>query len=91
MAALLSTVERRILEATHEAEAEGADRARLTDVVRRRVGQFTGAQFRQGVAGLSDRRLLRARVATKTGGEIAQVVIERLTPLGNQAIGRGRP
>ena len=87
MGASLSTAERRILEAAHDAESgDGADR--LTDVVRRAVGQLTGQEFRRGVASLSERQLLRAHVCTKVNGEVGQVVIERITLLGRRAIRR---
>jgi hypothetical protein len=35
---------------------------------------------------LAKRGLLRARVRTKTGGEIGRVVIEEVTPLGRGVI-----
>ncbi len=87
MGASLSTAERRILEAVDDAEA-GDTNGRLTDVVRRELGQVPGQEFRRGVASLTERRLLQARVALKAGGEVGQVVIERVTFLGRRAIGR---
>jgi hypothetical protein len=87
MGASLSTAERRILEAVDDAEAADAD-GQLTDVVRRALGQLPGQEFRRGVATLTERRLLDARVAVKTGGEVGRVVIERVTFLGRRAIGR---
>ena len=87
MSAALSTSERRILEAAHDAEAEGTS-GNLTDLVRRTLGQLPGPEFRQGVASLAARQLLHARVAVKAGGEVGQVVIERTTFLGRRAIGR---
>ncbi len=87
MGAELSTSERRILEAVDDADvADGG--GLLTDVVRRAVGQLPGHEFRRGVASLTERRLLQARVAVKAGGEVGQVVIERVTFLGRRAIGR---
>jgi|GEM_PF-3740091 len=90
MGATLSPSERRILEAVNDAEvAEVAESAgQLTDVVRRTLGQLPGDEFRQGVATLTERRLLQARVAVKAGGEVGRVVIERVTFLGRRAIGR---
>ncbi len=87
MGASLSTAERRILEAVDDAEAIDTG-GYLTDVVRRELGQLPGQEFRRGVASLTDRRLLQARVALKAGGEVGQVVIERVTFLGRRAIGR---
>jgi len=87
MGASLSTAERRILEAAHDAEADGVD-GHLTDVVRHTLGQIPGPEFRHGVASLADRQLLRARVAVKAGGEVGRVVIEATTFLGRRAIGR---
>lgn len=87
MAASLSTAERQILEAAHDAEAADTS-GHLTDVVRHTLGQLPGPEFRQGVASLTERQLLRARVALKKGGEVGQVVIERTTFLGRRAIGR---
>lgn len=82
VAASLSTAERRVLVAV-TAECVSADPVELTDAVRRRtLHQVTGPEFRRAVASLAERRLLRARVATKAGGEIGRVVIEDLTPLG---------
>lgn len=91
MGASLSTAERRILEAVDN--AAGADspsdgNGQLTDVVRRELGQLPGQEFRRGVATLTQRRLLDARVTVKAGGEVGQVVIERVTFLGRRAIGR---
>ena len=94
MGSLLSPEERRILEAAHDAEVEGrpeaddAETAQLTDVVRRTLGQLPGRDFRQGVASLAGRQLLRAQVAVKADGEVGRVVIERTTFLGRRAIGR---
>jgi len=90
MGASLSTSERRILEAVDDAEVgEVAESAgKLTDVVRRALGQLPGDEFRRGVASLSERRLLRAQVAVKADGEVGRVVIERVTFLGRRAIGR---
>jgi len=90
MGATLSPSERRILEAVNDAEvAEVAGSGgQLTDVVRRTLGQLPGDEFRQGVATLTERRLLQARVAVKAGGEVGRVVIERVTFLGRRAIGR---
>jgi len=90
MGATLSPSERRILEAVTDAEvAEAAESGgQLTDVVRRTLGQLPGDEFRQGVATLTERRLLQARVAVKAGGEVGRVVIERVTFLGRRAIGR---
>jgi hypothetical protein len=87
MGASLSTAERRILEAAHEAQDDEAN-GQLTDVVRRAVGQLPGQTFRRGVADLAERRLLQARVAVKADGEVGRVVIERVTFLGRRAIGR---
>jgi len=87
MGASLSTAERRILEAVDDAEA-GDTSGHLTDVVRRELGHLPGQEFRRGVASLAERRLLEARVALKAGGEVGQVVIERVTFLGRRAIGR---
>jgi len=87
MGASLSTAERRILEAVDDAETDDTN-GHLTDVVRRELGQLPGQEFRRGVASLTDRRLLQARVALKAGGEVGQVVIERVTFLGRRAIGR---
>jgi len=86
MGAALSTSERRILEAVDDAERDG--HVQLTDVVRRALGQLPGYEFRRGVATLTERHLLRARVAVKAGGEVGQVVIEQTTFLGRRAIGR---
>jgi len=94
MAASLSTAERLILEAAHDALAEGLTRAALTDAVRRTLGQLPGPEFRLGVARLNERGLLRARVTTKVNGEVGRVVIEQVTPLGRSAIRkwhRGQP
>ena len=87
MGASLSTAERRVLEAAHDAGG-GHVPGPLTDVVRRMVGQLTGQEFRRAVADLSERQLLRASVATKVNGEVGQVVIVRITRLGRRAIGR---
>jgi len=87
MGATLSTSERRILEAVDDAEADHGN-GQLTDVVRRVLGQLPGHEFRRGVATLTERRLLQARVAVKTDGEVGRVVIERVTFLGRRAIGR---
>ncbi len=87
MGATLSTSERRILEAVNDAEADHGN-GQLTDVVRRALGQWPGHEFRRGVAALTERHLLRARVAVKANGEVGQVVIERVTFLGRRAIGR---
>ena len=86
MAASLSTAERRILEAAHDALAEGLPPGELTDAVRRTLGQLPGPEFRLGVAQLNERGLLRARVTTKVNGEVGRVVIEHVTPLGRSAI-----
>ena len=88
MAASLSTAERRILQAAHDALAEGMTPAALTDTVRRTLGQLPGPEFRLGVARLNERGLLRARVSTKVNGEVGRVVIEQITPLGRSAIRR---
>ncbi len=89
MGATLSPSERRILEAVNDAEGAEADSGgQLTDIVRRTLGQLPGDEFRQGVAALTERRLLQARVAVKAGGEVGRVVIERVTFLGRRAIGR---
>ena len=87
MGASLSAAERRVLEAAHDADG-GCEPDRVTDVVRRAVGQLTGQEFRRAVAELSERQLLRASVATKPDGEVGRVVIERITRLGRRAIGR---
>ena len=88
MAGLLSPSERRVLEAAHDAQREGVDSSRLTEVVRRTLGQIPGVEFRQVVARLTERGLLRARVAHKPGGEVGRVVIEQVTSLGRVAIKR---
>ena len=88
MGASLSGPERLILEAVTKAEADDPKSDRLTDVVRRAAGQLTGGQFRQGVADLAERGLLRARVHNKANGEVGRVVIERATLLGRRVIGR---
>jgi len=89
MGATLSPSERRILEAVNDAEGvEAESGGQLTDIVRRTLGQLPGDEFRQGVATLTERRLLRARVAVKAGGEVGRVVIERVTFLGRRAIGK---
>ena len=82
MGAPLSATERRILEALVEAERNHPRSATITDVVRRRLGQLPGLEFRRGVARLHERRLLKAKVATKPDGEVGRVVIEQVTPLG---------
>jgi len=87
MGSLLSSDERRILEAAHDAET-GEVEGHLTDVVRRTLGQLAGPEFRQGVASLAGRNLLAAQVAVKADGEVGRVVIERTTFLGRRAIGR---
>lgn len=86
--ALLSASERRILEAAHDAQRGGVHPARLTDVVRRTLGQVPGVEFRVVVARLTERGLLCAQVAHKPGGEVGRVVIERVTPLGRTLIKR---
>jgi len=83
----LSTSERRILEAVEDVDI-GDDDGQLTDVVRRRLGQLPGHEFRRGVAVLTERRLLDAHWAVKPGGEVGRVVIRRVTFLGRRAIGR---
>jgi hypothetical protein len=88
MAASLSRPERLILEAVHEVVQREPKSDRLTDLVRRAVGQLTGSEFRQGVAELSERGLLHARFTTKANGEIARVEIERVTLLGRRVVGR---
>lgn len=89
MGASLSATERRILAAVSDAEGDSDDgNAQLTDVVRRALGQLPGYEFRQGVASLAARRLLRAQVRVKAGGEVGRVVIEQSTFLGRRAIGR---
>jgi len=90
VAASLSTAERRILEAAHDALAEGLPAAELTDAVRRMLGQLPGPEFRLGVAQLKERGLLRARVTTKVNGEVGRVLIEQITPLGRSAIRKAR-
>ncbi|MDQ6796437.1 MAG: hypothetical protein M3011_00190 [Actinomycetota bacterium] len=87
MGASLSTSERRVLEAVEDAEVGDGD-GRLTDVVRRRLGQLPGEEFRRAIAALTERRLLQAHWAVKPGGEVGTVVIERVTFLGRRAIGR---
>lgn len=85
---LLTSSERRILEAAHAAQKEGVSPGRLTDVVRRTLGHLPGVEFRAGVARLNERGLLRAQVAHKPGGEVGRVVIEQVTPLGRTVIKR---
>jgi hypothetical protein len=86
MAASLSTAERRILEAVDDALKAGTTLPQLTVVIRRTLGQLPGPEFRRGVARLTERGLLHARVSTKVNGEIGRVAIERITPLGRSAI-----
>jgi hypothetical protein len=86
VAALLSTSERQILEAAHHAQRGGVGPDRLTDVVRRTLGQVPGVEFRLVVARLAQRGLLHAQVKRKPGGEVGRVVIERITPLGRSVI-----
>ncbi len=88
MAASLSRPERLILEAVNEVVEREPGTERLTDLVRRAVGQLTGGEFRRGVAELNERGLLRARVTTKPDGEIGRVEIERVTLLGRRVVGR---
>lgn len=86
MAAELSLAERRVLGAV-AAEPETDDAIQLTDTVRRKtLAHVNGWEFRQAVASLVERGLLRARVATKAKGEIGRVVIEDVTPLGRGVI-----
>ena len=88
MAALLSASERRVLEAAHDAQRGGVSPDRLTDIVRRTLGQIPGVEFRRVVARLDQRGLLRAQVAHKPGGEVGRVVIEQVTSLGRTLIKR---
>ena len=82
MAASLSTAEKRVLGAVRP-EPVAMDPVELTDSVRRKtLAQLTGQDFRRAVASLTERGLLKARVATKADGEIGRVVIEDVTPLG---------
>ncbi|MGH9278329.1 MAG: hypothetical protein ACRD12_09510 [Acidimicrobiales bacterium] len=86
MAASLSTAERQVLGAFNAGPVT-TDPVALTDVVRRRtLPQVTGPEFRRAVASLAERGLLRARVATKAGGEIGRVVIEDVTALGRAVV-----
>jgi hypothetical protein len=86
VAPVLSTAERQVLGAVTDEDVP-ADPIGLTDAVRRKtLPHVTGPEFRRAVANLAKRGLLRARVRTKTGGEIGRVVIEEVTPLGRGVI-----
>lgn len=88
--ASLTAAQRRILEAIADAERDGVRRDELTQVIRRRVlPHVYGDEFREAVASLDGRGLVRAQVTFKAGGYVGRVVIGGITPLGRAAIGRG--
>ncbi len=91
MTASLTNAERCILEVAETAARQAPRPEELTAIVRRRtMSSVTGDEFRQAVASLTDRRLLKAHVTTKAGGAVGRVVIQGVTVLGQMVIGRRR-